>query len=196
MKIIGIYKITSPSGKIYIGQSIDIISRWATHKKAQVDSSTILYNSIKKYGADSHKFEVLCQCDIAELNNLEKYYIDLFQTFNSKHGMNIRDGGGSFGKHSEITKAKISKSHIGIKHSDKTKEKIRQITTGKKQSAETIEKRVSKFRGKPSKVRGQTWKWSEESKKNLVDVCKKRDKNQYKKTWETRRLLYGENGTR
>ena len=30
-----------------------------------------------------------------ELNELEKYYVDLFQTFNSEHGLNLRDGGGN-----------------------------------------------------------------------------------------------------
>ena len=31
--ICGIYKITSPSGKIYIGQSINIKSRWKYYEK-------------------------------------------------------------------------------------------------------------------------------------------------------------------
>lgn len=31
-KICGIYKITSPSGKVYIGQSNNIIKRWITYK--------------------------------------------------------------------------------------------------------------------------------------------------------------------
>ena len=39
---------------------------------------------------------------------MEKYYVDLYQTFNSKHGMNLRDGGGSKGRASEETKRKQS----------------------------------------------------------------------------------------
>jgi hypothetical protein len=31
-KICGIYKITSPSGKVYIGQSVDIKRRFTTYK--------------------------------------------------------------------------------------------------------------------------------------------------------------------
>ena len=99
--MIGIYKITSPSKKIYIGQSIDIEYRKTDYSKLKCKRQPKLYCSLKKYGWEKHKFEIIHECLTGQLNELEKYYIDLFQTFNSKHGMNLRDGGGSHGRHSD-----------------------------------------------------------------------------------------------
>ncbi len=109
--ICGIYKITSPSKKIYIGQSADIISRWNKYKTKSCKRQTKIYNSIQKHGWEKHKFEIICQCDVSDLIGLEIYYIDLFNTFNSEHGMNLRGGGGYYGKMSDETKKKIGISN-------------------------------------------------------------------------------------
>jgi hypothetical protein len=110
MKIIcGIYKIINPKGKIYIGQSIDILCRWRKHKNLKRIYKTRLYNSLKKYGIDKHKFEIIHECLPQQLNKFEKYYVDLYQTFNTKHGLNIRNGGGNTAKISEETILKMSK---------------------------------------------------------------------------------------
>jgi len=55
----GIYKITSPSGKIYIGQSTNIEKRVSRYKKLSCEKQVKLYSSLKKYGWDSHKFEII-----------------------------------------------------------------------------------------------------------------------------------------
>ena len=107
MKQIGIYKITSPNKKIYIGQSWDIERRWKKYRILNCKSQLKLYASFLKYGVDKHKFEILQLCDKEQLNELEKYYVDLYQTFNNKYGLNLNDGGGANGKHSEETKRKI-----------------------------------------------------------------------------------------
>ena len=54
-KICGIYKITSPTGKIYIGQSVDIKKRWNHHKYAKDKKCSKLYSSFKKYGYNAIK---------------------------------------------------------------------------------------------------------------------------------------------
>ena len=74
MKICGIYKITSPSGRIYIGQSIDIQKRWNQYKYNSCKSQTKLYNSLKKYGWENHKFEIIEECSKEELSNREKFW--------------------------------------------------------------------------------------------------------------------------
>lgn len=78
--MIGIYKITNPKGRIYIGQSRDIEYRFSTYKKVRqrLTQQPKLYNSIKKYGVDAHKFEVVTECNEDELNILERYYQELF----------------------------------------------------------------------------------------------------------------------
>ena len=106
-KICGIYKITSPSKKVYIGQSIDCLFRKNHYRLLHCKGQQRIYNSIKKHGWDKHKFEILQQCSREELNELEKYYVDLYQTFNSKFGLNLRDGGGAKGKTSDETKKRL-----------------------------------------------------------------------------------------
>jgi group I intron endonuclease len=87
--MIGIYKITNPNEKIYIGQSIDIKRRFRNYKRlSDCKKQTALYNSFMKYGVENHKFEILTECTIEELNNLERYYQDLYDVTNSKIGLN------------------------------------------------------------------------------------------------------------
>ena len=73
--MIGIYKITSPTNKIYIGQSINIDKRKAQY--INLSKSCVgpkLYNSINKHGWKTHKHEILEECDIEQLNERETYY--------------------------------------------------------------------------------------------------------------------------
>lgn len=57
--LVGIYRITSPSGRMYIGQSWSIKDRWRLHKCLDKAGCPLLINSFKKYGADAHKFEII-----------------------------------------------------------------------------------------------------------------------------------------
>ncbi len=157
MKICGIYKITSPSNKIYIGQSIDVIGRFKHYNGLHCKLQTRLYNSLNKYGVEKHKFEVICQCSREELNDLEVYYIALYNSFNSEFGMNLRSGGmvskasdetkqkqSVSGKNkkprSEETRKKISIAHKGKTISLETRQKLREANLGKKRILESIEK--------------------------------------------------------
>ena len=73
--MIGIYKITSPTNKIYIGQSINIHQRWKSYHSLNCKQQKILYVSLKKYGVDKHKFEIQEQCIRESLNDNElKWY--------------------------------------------------------------------------------------------------------------------------
>jgi group I intron endonuclease len=122
--MICIYKITSPSNKVYIGQTRDFEKRMNFYKTATCKSQTLLYNSLKKYGFKNHKIEIIHQCSIDELDNLEIYYIDLYNSFNSPNGLNLKEGGGSNAKLSDFTKNKLRQINLGRKHNDKTKLKM------------------------------------------------------------------------
>lgn len=94
--VIGIYKITNLVTKqSYIGQSVDIASRWKQHIKCGlgIDAShtNILYNSMQKYGVWNFAFELIEQCSKEQLNEREKFYISLYQT--DKFGYNMTQGG-------------------------------------------------------------------------------------------------------
>lgn len=139
MKICGIYKITSPTNKIYIGQSIDIITRWKKYYNLNCKQQPKIYASLKKHGASNHNFEIICQCDKSELNNLEKYYIDLYKTFNTKSGLNLLNGG-NLNKFSEETRLKMSLSKIGKKRivTKEHRENLSKSRMGKKLSESHI----------------------------------------------------------
>ena len=64
--MIGIYKITSKdTGKCYIGQSIDINTRWRQHicKALYEIDNNKFHNALRKYGIDNFIFEVIELCE-------------------------------------------------------------------------------------------------------------------------------------
>ena len=135
--MIGIYKITSPSGKIYVGQSVNIEKRFIDYKYLKINQTRIFY-SINKYGYENHIFEVIEECDIKLLNQRERYWQDYYDVL--KKGLNCRltkssDKSGMF---SEESKLKISKAKKGIKPIYKNPEQrainISKALTGKKLS--------------------------------------------------------------
>ena len=89
--ICGIYRLTSPSGKLYIGQSRNVKQRFSKYKRLQCKDQPKLYNALVKYGADSFKYEILEECDINVLDEKEKFYIKNLNTISS--GYNCRAGG-------------------------------------------------------------------------------------------------------
>lgn len=114
-KICGIYKITSPSGKIYIGQSVNILNRFYRYKSYHCKMQPYLYNSLVKYGAENHRFEILQECELIQLNDLEKYYIELYSSFDKENGLNLKNGGDGGGKCSKVTIERLRESHKGQK---------------------------------------------------------------------------------
>ena len=83
--MIGIYKITSPSNKIYIGQSVNIEKRFTSYKRMYVknEKQTKLHRSFLKYGFENHSFEVVEECEIIYLNESERYWQEFYDCLNS-----------------------------------------------------------------------------------------------------------------
>ena len=155
--MIGIYKITSPSNRVYIGQSIDIERRFRHYKRLACKEQVKIYNSFLKYGVDAHIFEVIELCDTEDLNNRERYYQNLYDSVNNGLNLLYVKSEHFNGGHSEESKKKISDSlkgrtftdehkyKIGLNNSrrgvsDETKEKHRLAGLGRKASPETKEK--------------------------------------------------------
>ena len=86
--MVGIYKITNPSGKVYIGQSIDIEKRFKRYNKLHCKQQYKLYNSLKKYGVENHIFEVIEECEINQLNNRERYWQENYNVI-GRNGLNL-----------------------------------------------------------------------------------------------------------
>ena len=85
--MIGIYKITSPSGKVYIGQSVNIIKRFYAYKSIATKQQPILHHSFIKYGVENHKFEVIEECEVHLLNERERYWQEYYEAI-GKNGLN------------------------------------------------------------------------------------------------------------
>lgn len=96
--MIGIYKITNKiNGKIYIGKSSNIERRWKEHIRHSKDkfskNKPAIHRAINKYGKNNFTFEIIKECEIDELNDLEKYYINEYRSNVKDIGYNFTDGG-------------------------------------------------------------------------------------------------------
>lgn len=85
--MIGIYKITSPSGKIYIGQSDNIKKRLTDYSIKNTKTQPALCNSFKKYGKENHIFEIVEECEYINLNIQERYWQDYYDVI-GPNGLN------------------------------------------------------------------------------------------------------------
>jgi group I intron endonuclease len=135
-----IYKITNPTGKIYIGCTIDWKRRFSEYRRLSMVGQRKLYNSLKKYGYENHVFEIIEECDETMLHEREIYYINYYNCITE--GLNIRLGNRN-GRLTEETKQKISESlkgrpvtwethgSKGYKYTDEQKQKMRKPRVNK-----------------------------------------------------------------
>ena len=91
----GIYKITNQKDNMcYIGQAVDLARRWKDHAKCglgiDTPASNKLYQAMIKDGIWNFSFEVLEECPSAQLNEKEKYYIQLYKSY--EYGYNSNKG--------------------------------------------------------------------------------------------------------
>lgn len=138
----GIYKITSPSGKVYIGQSTNIKTRFYNYRKSySCKKQRVLFNSFMKYGVGAHDFAIVHELpndiDANTLTNYEQFYIDQYKDAGFIL-MNLKEAG-LHGGHSEETKRRLSIAH-----------------KGKPKSREAVAKQSLSMKGRPSPRKGKT----------------------------------------
>ena len=121
---IGIYKITSPTNRIYIGQSIDIDRRFRFYKNLNCKTQPVLFRSFQKYGVINHTFEIIELCDFEFLNIKERYWQEFYNVLNGGLNCNLVATDVLPKKHSQETKDKISNSNKGKKISLESKIKM------------------------------------------------------------------------
>lgn len=130
------------NGKIYIGQTtlnLDVRKRQHINSwKYGIKYPFTL--AIKKYGAENFVWDIIFQDDsitIEELNDIESYYIDRYNSSIEKNGYNLRACGENKFL-SQETKLKISRAQCGEKNHmygrtgelNSTSKKVKNITTG------------------------------------------------------------------
>ena len=184
-----IYKTTNLiNGKIYIGQD-------TKNNPNYLGSGKILKFALKKYGIENFKKEILEEClTLDELNELEKYWINKFNSTDDNIGYNLSFGGQSgwmLGvKHSDETKLNYSLNRkgkllgekngmFGKHHTEESKKKMGKPKDGEKNgmfgknhTEESKKKLHDKMLGNKNPFYGK--KHSEETKNKLSDIAKKR----------------------
>ena len=145
-----IYRLTSPSGKIYIGQAQSMYKRFQDYRRPR--ATKYLKRAILKYGLENMKVEIL-ERDIPldKLDDREQYYLDTLEPFKD-NGYNIcKVASTTRGRKrpfeemiglSEYRKTRVGElnSFFGKTHTEEVKQKIRELRIGKKLSEQHIEK--------------------------------------------------------
>lgn len=120
-----IYKLTSPSNKCYIGQTINLVERKRTlYNPNKYYSGHRLDNAIKKYGIENFQYEIIIQIVESskeklreKLDELEKFYIEKYDSYNNGYNMTLGGSGSNGCFQTEESKRKISEKAKGRKGS-------------------------------------------------------------------------------
>lgn len=171
----GIYKWTSPSNKVYVGESKTLFKRRSGYEKLK-PYQIRLYNSFKFYGIENHIWEVIEICEISELKKRERYWQNFYDVLGS-NGLNCRLTGTDEEKGivSEETRKKIglagknNKNMLGKKHSEETKKKMSNSAMGRKMSEGAKEKLRINSKGNKH---GLGYKHTEEARKAISEKGK------------------------
>ena len=166
----GIYKWTSPSGKSYIGQSVNLERRhydfshkerysnpYGKNELTVIDKARIKYPDFTQW-----TYEILEYCEPNELNDKEQYYINLYGTFNNGYNVTIGGKGCNGYKMSEDFKQQLSVSRIGENNPMYGKTPWNK---NQKLPEETRKKISLAKKGKPSPLKGKK-KTPEQIEKN------------------------------
>ncbi len=112
-----IYKVTNlENNKVYIGKTKQLLHiRKKQHETS--DKDTYFNRALRKY--NKFDWDVI---DIAsseqELNNLERYWITYYSSFNKNLGYNLTRGGEGVLNPSKEVRRKMSDKQLGIKNSN------------------------------------------------------------------------------
>ncbi len=89
--MMGIYKITNPKGKIYIGKTKHFEKRVQQYKNLTLKNQRKLFYSFQKYGYINHKFELIEECLYEDLEKREIFWIKELNCV--EEGLNLTYGG-------------------------------------------------------------------------------------------------------
>lgn len=118
------------NNKVYIGQTIrGIEQRWKEHVSGKKECQYFQY-AIEKHKPENFDKQVICYANsLQELNILEEFWINFYNSRDRNVGYNIAKGGFNT-QHSDETKKKISDSNKGRIMSDEQKQHLSNIFTG------------------------------------------------------------------
>ena len=129
--------------KVYIGQTVDLYARKASHVNKAKTVKSKFYNAVRKYGWDNFEYAVIAHVeaeDIKELSSLldslEEQYIEQYDSY--VHGYNATTGGHS------CREKQMPKEYIEYcknrTYSDETRRKMSEAAKNRIVSEETRQK--------------------------------------------------------
>lgn len=196
-----IYKIICLiTGMIYIGQTTGTLERRFYLHCHRSSGCRYLYNAIKKYGKENFTIEQIATASTQEeLNQKEKYLVDKLNTL-APNGYNLKEGGGSTGKMSKVSRRRLSRSQNKRYESEESRLKV---SIGQKKRFERQDeidknkKRLLKYWSDPerrqemSEIKKEFYKttpdilkqMSERTKKQFSDPKQREKMSGIKKEW-------------
>ena len=176
-----VYGIFSPSGKVYIGQTIhdDPNKRWNQEKTQKRGA---LVNVFRKYGANACEFKLFQEISLKThgsrwqefLDFWEKTYIHSYDAMNRRYGYNRTTGGKyNYAFHDDV-RLKISEKAKNRVVSEETKQKLKKtpeqrevlrlLATGRKHTSQA-KKKISAGRTEEQKQASAEFNRKTKSKK-------------------------------
>jgi group I intron endonuclease len=147
MRIAGIYKIINLiDGKIYIGQTVNYRKRATSHRARLRNGkhhNEHLQRAFNKYGENAFKVELVKQCKVEELDELEQYYIKKFDSCNHSKGYNMMHGGQKYREFTKEVRQKMSEAGKGRVFTKEHRKRISLAQKGKVISQKSIEKSIA-----------------------------------------------------
>lgn len=146
-----IYRITNlKNNKIYIGKTKQLLKKRLIKYKYDIKTKkNYIHNTLRKYGWNNFKIDVIDICNNEEeLNKKEKYWIKFYKSTNKRFGYNIHPGGtgGSVfwllsKKERDLYSKKLSISNIGKHfHDEKWRKRMSKKMKGRIISESTRKK--------------------------------------------------------
>lgn len=85
-----VYKITSPTNRVYVGSTSNVTRRWRSYKRLKCEAQRKLYSSFLKHGVDKHKFEIITECELDNMLQIETHWGLFYNVLDKEAGLNLR----------------------------------------------------------------------------------------------------------
>ena len=165
-----IYLLTAPNGKQYVGQSQchrrcgtkwaakGFKGRWTEHryeaaKGKNQEDCRILYHSLRKYGADNFKAEILLRVSKHLANHYEAKFIKTLDTL-SPNGLNLQEGGGTT-VFSEESRCRMSESAKKRVYTDEDRARMSVLKRAARRLVSTLPTLITHLKENPPAYQGE-----------------------------------------
>ena len=170
-----IYMLISPSGKVYIGQTIwEVLKRFRQHCWPS-SAGTAIHDALMFYGPETFKVVTLVEVPDELLDHYERVFIDAYGAF-GKWGYNQTRGGDVNPMHDESVRAKCVATHARPEVKVKHKEAMRAAMSDadrRKRISETLSKTLATPEAKKQRSEqvAATWLGDNEKRKERIKAA-------------------------